>query len=96
MKHMARQLLPVLLTCVLFVSLTGCGVLNTATTEYNELVALVQGVRLRLELPVGHGYAVRQDPAKTQITKDYYDAVNKAARSGPATSMRRPRRWPTC
>ena len=76
MKHLVKRMLPVLLTCVLFVSLTGCGVLNTATTEYNELVALVQGVQSaasNFQLVTDTQYAKIQ--AKTQITKDYYDAV---------------------
>ena len=79
MKHIVQRMLPVLLICVLFVSLTGCGVLNTATTEYNELVALVQGVQSaasNFQLVTDTQYAKIQ--AKTQITKDYYDAVNSS------------------
>ena len=62
---------------VLFVGLTGCGVVKTGTTEYNELVALVQGVQSaasNFQLITDTQYAKIQ--AKTQITKDYYDAVS--------------------
>lgn len=58
---------------------TGCSVINTGTTEYNELVALVQGVQsaaANFQLVTDTQYAKIQ--AKTQITKDYYDAVNNS------------------
>ncbi|MBL8097353.1 MAG: hypothetical protein JNL73_24450 [Anaerolineales bacterium] len=58
---------------------TGCSVVNTGTTEYNELVALVQGVQsaaANFQLVTDTQYAKIQ--AKTQITKDYYDAVSNS------------------
>ena len=60
----------------MFIGLTGCGVVNSGTTEYNELVALVQGVQsaaANFQLVTDTQYAKIQ--AKTQITKDYYEAV---------------------
>ncbi len=56
---------------------TGCGVEQTGTTEYNELVALVQNVQpaaSNFQLVTDTQYAKIQ--AKTHITKDYYDAVS--------------------
>ena len=67
---------PVLAACALFVSLTGCGVVQSGADEYNELVSLVQGVQsaaANFQLVTDTQYAKIQ--AKTQITKDYYDAV---------------------
>src|SRR5512140_2777144 len=64
---------------ILFVGLTSCGVVSSGTTEYNELVALVQGVQsaaANFQLVTDTQYAKIQ--AKTQITKDYYDAVNSS------------------
>jgi hypothetical protein len=60
------------------------------TTEYNELVALVQGVQSaasNFQLVTDTQYAKIQ--AKTQITKDYYDAVSNSGESGRAISSRR-------
>src|SRR5687768_12603104 len=60
----------------LMVGLTSCGVVKSATTEYNELVALVQNVQAaasNFQLVTDTQYAKIQ--AKTQITKDYYEAV---------------------
>ena len=57
----------------------GCGVVQTGTTEYNELVALVQGVQsaaANFQLVTDTQYAKIQ--AKTQITKDYYNAVSSS------------------
>jgi len=54
----------------------GCGLLNSATTEYNDLVALVQNVQAaasNFQLVTDTQYAKIQ--AKTQITADYYEAV---------------------
>jgi hypothetical protein len=61
------------------VGITGCGIVESGTTEYNELVALVQGVQSaasNFQMVTDTQYAKIQ--AKTQITKDYYDAVNKS------------------
>jgi hypothetical protein len=63
----------------LIVGLTSCGVVSSATNEYNELIALVQGVQsaaANFQLVTDTQYAKIQ--AKTQITKDYYDAVNNS------------------
>lgn len=57
--------------------LSGCGLLSSAADEYNELVALVQGVQAsaaNFQLVTDTQYAKIQ--AKTQITQDYYNAVN--------------------
>jgi hypothetical protein len=79
MKRFVERAIPLLVTCALFVSLTGCGVVKTGTDEYNELVSLVQGVQAaasNFQLVTDTQYAKIQ--AKTQITKDYYDAVNSS------------------
>jgi hypothetical protein len=76
MKRLIKRAIPILVTCALFVGVTGCGVVQSGTTEYNELVALVQGVQAaasNFQLVTDTQYAKIQ--AKTQITKDYYDAV---------------------
>lgn len=67
----------IMLMLVLFIGLTGCGVVQAGTDEYNELVALVQGVQssaANFQLVTDTQYAKIQ--AKTQITKDYYDSVS--------------------
>jgi hypothetical protein len=80
MKHyIKKQILPIFIMAVMAVGLTGCGVVKTGTTEYNELVALVQGVQsaaANFQLVTDTQYAKIQ--AKTQITQDYYDAVNNS------------------
>jgi hypothetical protein len=80
MKRSMRQILSTfMLAAFLLVGLTGCGVVNTATTEYDELVALVQNVQsaaANFQLVTDTQYAKVQ--AKTQITKDYYDAVSNS------------------
>ena len=79
---MQRSITPIFSFFVMlsvFVGLTGCGIVNSGTTEYNELVALVQGVQAaasNFQLITDTQYAKIQ--AKTQITKDYYDAVNSS------------------
>jgi len=63
----------------MLVGLSSCGVVKSDTTEYNELVALVQGVQAaasNFQLVTDTQYAKIQ--AKTQITKDYYDAVSNS------------------
>jgi hypothetical protein len=65
-----------LVTAALFAGLTGCGVVSSGANEYNELVGLVQGVQsaaANFQLVTDTQYAKIQ--AKTEITKDYYDAV---------------------
>jgi hypothetical protein len=79
MKLFKKQIIFVLLTVAISLWLTGCGVVNSGTTEYNELVALVQDVQAaasNFQLVTDTQYAKIQ--AKTQITKDYYDAVSNS------------------
>ena len=79
MKHSNKHILSMLGMSVVFIWLTSCGVVNTGTTEYNDLVALVQGVQsaaANFQLVTDTQYAKIQ--AKTQITKDYYDAVSNS------------------
>src|SRR5689334_14543052 len=79
MKHFIKQAIPIFVTITLAVGLTSCGILKSGTTEYNELVALVQNVQSaasNFQLVTDTQYAKIQ--AKTQITKDYYDAVNNS------------------
>ncbi len=79
MKRLIKQAIPIFVVVTLAVVLTGCGVVKSATTEYNELVALVQGVQsaaANFQLVTDTQYAKIQ--AKTQITKDYYDAVTSS------------------
>lgn len=77
MKRYMKQIISIFMPLAMLVGLTGCGVVKSGTTEYNELVALVQGVQsaaANFQLVVDTQYAKIQ--AKTQITKDYYDAVS--------------------
>lgn len=56
--------------------LAGCGLIRSGADEYNELIALVQGVQsaaANFQLVTDTQYAKIQ--AKTQITKDYYESV---------------------
>ncbi len=79
MKRSIQQLISMLVLVAVFVGLTSCGIVETGTTEYNELVALVQGVQsaaANFQLVTDTQYAKIQ--AKTQITKDYYDAVSNS------------------
>ncbi len=79
MKRYINRILPVIMMAVMTAGLTGCGVVKSGTTEYNELVALVQGVQsaaANFQLVTDTQYAKIQ--AKTQITQDYYDAVNNS------------------
>lgn len=77
MKRSMQHIFSIFMLAILLVGLTGCGVVKSGTTEYNELVALVQGVQsaaANFQLVTDTQYAKIQ--AKTQITKDYYDAVS--------------------
>jgi hypothetical protein len=79
MKNSIKQIISIFAMVAMFVGLTSCGVVNSGTTEYNELVALVQGVQsaaANFQLVTDTQYAKIQ--AKTQITKDYYDAVSNS------------------
>ena len=77
MKHSIKQIVAIFMMVAVLIGLTGCGVVKSGTDEYNELVALVQGVQsaaANFQLVTDTQYAKIQ--AKTQITKDYYDAVS--------------------
>ena len=77
MQHFMKQIITLWVMLALLGGVTGCGVINSGTTEYNELVGLVQGVQSaasNFQLITDTQYAKIQ--AKTQITKDYYDAVS--------------------
>lgn len=77
MKLFMKQIVPIFMMFAVLIGLTGCGVVESGTTEYNELVALVQGVQsaaANFQLVTDTQYAKIQ--AKTQITSDYYNAVN--------------------
>ena len=79
MKRHIKQIISIFLVFAVFVGLTSCGVVKSGTTEYNELVALVQGVQsaaANFQLVTDTQYAKIQ--AKTQITRDYYDAVSSS------------------
>ena len=79
MKRYINKIIPMIVVAVMAVGLTSCGVVKSGTTEYNELVALVQGVQsaaANFQLVTDTQYAKIQ--AKTQITQDYYDAVNNS------------------
>ena len=79
MKHYTKHLLPMFIALTMLVGLSSCGLVKSATTEYNELVALVQGVQAaasNFQLVTDTQYAKIQ--AKTQITRDYYDAVSNS------------------
>jgi len=77
MKTTTNKVLSLLIRLGLVAFLTGCGIVNTGTKEYNELISLVEGVQSaasNFQLVTDTQYAKIQ--AKTQITKEYYDAVN--------------------
>ncbi|MBK9923698.1 MAG: hypothetical protein IPP66_00240 [Anaerolineales bacterium] len=77
MKRYIKQIIAILMMVAIVAGLTGCGVVKSGTDEYNELVALVQGVQsaaANFQLVTDTQYAKIQ--AKTQITSDYYNAVS--------------------
>ncbi len=83
MKQFIKRSVFMLLTIALVAGMSGCGtvgnIVNSGTTEYNDLVALVQGVQSaasNFQLVTDTQYAKIQ--AKTQITKDYYNAVSNS------------------
>ena len=79
MKHYFTMSLSILIMAALAAGLAGCNVINGSTTEYNDLVGLVQGVQsaaANFQLVTDTQYAKIQ--AKTQITKDYYTAVSNS------------------
>src|SRR5687768_1380071 len=76
MKHHMNRAITIFATLVIVVQLTSCNLIRSGANEYNDLVALVQGVQAaasNFQLVTDTQYAKIQ--AKTQITKDYYDAV---------------------
>ena len=79
MKHPIHRSLSIFAALVILVQLSSCNLLRSGANEYNELVALVQGVQSaasNFQLVTDTQYAKIQ--AKTQITKDYYDAVSNS------------------
>jgi hypothetical protein len=79
MKIYTHKAFLILIMAAVLVGLNGCGVVITGTAEYNELVKLVQDVQSgasNFQLVTDTQYAKIQ--AKTQITKDYYDAVSNS------------------
>src|SRR5215208_8239271 len=79
MKHPIHRSLSIFAALVILVHLTSCNLLRSGANEYNDLVALVQGVQAsasNFQLVTDTQYAKIQ--AKTQITKDYYDAVSNS------------------
>ncbi len=73
---MKRNFLFLAIFLALAFLLAGCGIVSSGTTEYNELVALVQKVQAgaaNFQLVTDTQYAKIQ--AKTQITQQYYEAV---------------------
>ena len=79
MKQYLKQIIPFFVVIAMFAGLSGCSIVDSGTTEYNELVALVQGVQsaaANFQLVTDTQYAKIQ--AKSQITKDYYDAVSNS------------------
>ena len=79
MKHPIHRAFSILGALVILVQVTSCNLLRSGADEYNDLVALVQGVQSaasNFQLVTDTQYAKIQ--AKTQITKDYYDAVSNS------------------
>src|SRR5215218_8374079 len=79
MKHPINRSLSIFAALVILVQLTSCNLLRSGANEYNDLVALVQGVQAaasNFQLVTDTQYAKIQ--AKTQITKDYYNAVSNS------------------
>ena len=79
MKHRMNRTISIFAALVIVVQLTSCNLIRSGANEYNDLVALVQGVQAsasNFQLVTDTQYAKIQ--AKTQITKDYYDAVSNS------------------
>jgi hypothetical protein len=79
MKYHKHRAIAMFAALVILVQLTGCNLLRSGANEYNDLVALVQGVQSaasNFQLVTDTQYAKIQ--ARTQITKDYYDAVSNS------------------
>ena len=79
MKPHSTRSISIFAALIILVQVTGCNLLQSGANEYNDLVALVQGVQSaasNFQLVTDTQYAKIQ--AKTQITKDYYDAVSNS------------------
>ena len=79
MKYHKHRAIAIFAALVILVQLTSCNLLRSGANEYNDLVALVQGVQSaasNFQLVTDTQYAKIQ--ARTQITKDYYDAVSNS------------------
>src|ERR1044071_8946220 len=79
MKHSINRAISMFAMLVIVIQLSACNLIKSGTNEYNDLVALVQGVQAaasNFQLVTDRQYAKIQ--AKTQITKDYYDAVSNS------------------
>ena len=79
MKKPFNRSISMFAALVILLQLTGCNLLRSGANEYNDVVALVQGVQSaasNFQLVTDTQYAKIQ--AKTQITKDYYDAVSNS------------------
>jgi len=79
MKFHKNRYITLFAVLAIVFQLTSCGLVRSATNEYNDLVALVQNVQSaasNFQLVTDTQYAKIQ--AKTQITKDYYDAVSNS------------------
>jgi hypothetical protein len=79
MKYSINRAIAFFAALVIVVQLTGCNLIKSGANEYNDLVALVQGVQAaasNFQLVTDTQYGKIQ--AKTQITKDYYDAVSNS------------------
>jgi hypothetical protein len=79
MKYHKHRAISMFAALVILVQVTGCNLLRSGANEYNDLVALVQGVQSaasNFQLVTDTQYAKIQ--ARTQITKDYYDAVSNS------------------
>ena len=79
MKPYIKHAISIFTAFVSVVQLTSCNLIQSGADEYNDLVALVQGVQAsasNFQLVTDTQYAKIQ--AKTQITKDYYDAVSNS------------------
>ena len=79
MKQSIKHAISIFAVFVTLVTLTGCNLIRSGADEYNDLIALVQGVQSsasNFQLVTDTQYAKIQ--ARTQITKDYYDAVSNS------------------
>ena len=79
MKQSIKHAISIFAAFVTLVTFTGCNLIQSGADEYNDLIALVQGVQSsasNFQLVTDTQYAKIQ--ARTQITKDYYDAVSNS------------------